>query len=116
MSMLSPEPTMTPNDVLSFWMDTEARVADEVRRLLKLLQERKPGTGKPKYLKGDHFELELGREADDDFMELVAVELREFGWESKIAKGPGPLSGPPKILLLSHPQLALLTVQIPHGI
>jgi hypothetical protein len=87
-SQPSSQPTITPSYVVAFFADEDARVNDEVDRILALLLEREPGSGRPKHIKDGWFSLTLLNDVDAAFMEKVAVKFNNSGngWTAKNAR------------------------------
>lgn len=86
--MKSSQPMITPADVVAFFADEDARVQDEVERILALLMEREPGTGRPKHIKNGCFSLTPANDLDLAFMEKVAAKFNNSGngWTAKIVR------------------------------
>lgn len=87
-SQTSFRPMITASDVVAFFADEDARVQDEVDRILALLMEREPGSGRPKHIHKGCFSLTLANDLDLAFMEKVAAKFNNSGngWTAKIAR------------------------------
>jgi hypothetical protein len=79
---------ITPSDVVAFFADEDARVNDEVDRILALLMEREPGSCCPRHIKDGCFSLTPANDLDVAFMEKVAAKFNNSGngWTAKIAR------------------------------
>jgi|SRR6185437_2878643 len=98
---------LTPQDVANYWTDEQGRIDDEVARIMALLKEPAPGTGKPKHFNGRTFRFPLTREADIELMKKVAAKLVAAGWEADV-KPEQDIGGRRHVFVMSSPALSVV--------
>lgn len=93
---------ITPDQIVAFFADEAARVADEVARISALLLERAPGSGRPKNIVGGRFAMRI-EECDADFMTKVgaAFEALGQGWSAGV-QSEHDITGPHKNFVVRH--------------
>lgn len=96
---------ITPEAVVSFFNDEEARVQDEVVRIQALLTERAPLSARPKHIQCGSFCFPLADEVDAAFMEKVAEQFRLAGWDAKVVS-EHDIGGQRKEFRLRHESLS----------
>lgn len=110
----------TPDDFLAYWLDIDARVDDEVTRVMSFLNERKPGTSiasnfgtsGPYYQKkGSLYFCLVFDDADVAFLEKVAQRFRDRSWEATVEENEAT-ARKSHVLKLTSPTLK---ASLPHG-
>ncbi len=98
---------ITPEQLVNFFSDEEARINDDVARICAVLTERETGTCRPKNRAGKVFELRMPEDFDATFAENVAARFRAAGWDANIAS-KHDITGQHSVLRLASDALQAL--------
>lgn len=97
----------SPEAVVAHWKNMNARVEDEVKRILGLLREQKPFTARPAHFGRSGFQIVFPGDASKICMEQVVQAFKALGWNAEL--GSNYSMGATYYLALNHPLLEELS-------